>query len=147
MHDHWISAFTTQICSKFEKLSIPLRNVKVDPWLETSYDYALLYSSISPNKYMLMVKTKTLKQAVKYLQCQTRTSSGQCHWLRSSVFIVNCQHISHLNLVPVLSAWTSNLLWHSIYTWIKRLLSLTFYCRLHKCIYFMGLIFLYINHF
>ena len=48
LHSQWTSEFTTVY--------------KVDPWLETSYVYAVLYSSIPPSKYMLMVKIETLKK-------------------------------------------------------------------------------------
>ena len=78
-------------------MGIPLRNVrnKADPCLETSYDYAALYSSSPTNKYILKVScnsnTRTRYETRSKL---TIKATGKRHWLWSGFFIVNFDTLS-----------------------------------------------------
>ena len=132
------------------------------PWLETSYDYAVLNSSSPANKYVLNVNNKNNSAKVgimfKVVNNDIRTMSlaSFCfhHCLiwkystpYSSVYVVVFEQV-HACLKPVL--------WRFIYTQADRghhstVVIVTFeyittssnvsYCWLWACIYFLGLIF------
>ena len=84
----WLCSFLNQLCCKANwleslhgfffrlgKVEYPPRNVgnKAVPWLETSFEYAVLYWSIPANKYMSKVNTETPELGAKRNQsCQQR---------------------------------------------------------------------------
>ena len=105
-------------------MSISLRNVrnKAVPSVETSYDYAVLYSSSLSNKHMPKVNNKNNRKKSETCSKLSIKTSGRRH---SVEFIVNLEHISRLILVHIFNFEQANVclkpvLWHSIYTRAER---------------------------